>query len=110
MTDPETARPTSYPESSRSHRDRTVVLRGVVVLLGRFPALAGMDLDISADEIVLLAGSNGAGKTTALRLCAGLVPVAEGEARVLGVDLRTDRRAVHRRWASSATTAVCTPT
>lgn len=67
------------------------------MLLGRFPALAGLDLDVSAREVVLLAGSNGAGKTTALRLCAGLVPLAEGDARVLGVDLCSDRRAVHRR-------------
>lgn len=69
-----------------------VQLRGAVTLLGRFPALAGIDLDVTAGEIVLLRGPNGAGKTTLLRLCAGLLPVARGEARVLGHDL-TDRRA-----------------
>jgi heme ABC exporter ATP-binding subunit CcmA len=97
MIDPEPTRPASHQASPRSHRDSTVVLRGVVVLLGRFPALAGMDLDVAADEVVLLAGANGAGKTTALRLCAGLVPVAEGDALVLGVDLRTNRSGVYRR-------------
>jgi heme ABC exporter ATP-binding subunit CcmA len=70
-----------------------VHLRGAVTLLGRFPALAGIDLDVTAGEIVLLRGPNGAGKTTLLRLCAGLLPVARGEARVLGVDL-VDRRQV----------------
>jgi heme ABC exporter ATP-binding subunit CcmA len=68
-----------------------VHLRGAVTLLGRFPALAGIDLDVAAGEIVLLRGPNGAGKTTLLRTSAGLLPVARGEARVLGHDL-TDRR------------------
>jgi heme ABC exporter ATP-binding subunit CcmA len=69
-----------------------VHLRGAVTLLGRFPALAGIDLDVAAGETVLLRGPNGAGKTTLLRTCAGLLPVARGEATVLGHDL-TDRRA-----------------
>ncbi len=76
-----------------------VHLRGAVTLLGRFPALAGIDLDVTAGEIVLLRGPNGAGKTTLLRLCAGLLAVTRGEARVLGHDLsiRREARAVRRR-------------
>lgn len=72
-----------------------VRLRAAVCLLGRFPALAGADLDVSRGEIVLLSGPNGAGKTTLLRLLAGLVGLRSGEAEVLGVDLKQDRRA-HR--------------
>jgi heme ABC exporter ATP-binding subunit CcmA len=68
-----------------------------VALLGRFPALAGVDLDVARGEIVLLRGPNGAGKTTLLRACAGLVPVVRGEAVVLGKDLRRNPRAVRRR-------------
>jgi len=74
-----------------------VHLRGAVALLGRFPALAGVDLDIDARRIVLLRGANGAGKTTLLRTLAGLVPVAGGEAVVLGVDLVADLRPVRHR-------------
>jgi heme ABC exporter ATP-binding subunit CcmA len=67
--------------------------RAAVCLLGRFPALAGVDLDVEPGEIVLLQGPNGAGKTTLLRACAGLVPVTDGVATVLGHDLR-DRRSI----------------
>jgi heme ABC exporter ATP-binding subunit CcmA len=72
-------------------------LRSVVALLGGFPALAGADLDVESGEVVLLQGPNGAGKTTLLRVCAGLTPVASGEATVLGCDLLADARAVRRR-------------
>ncbi len=75
--------------------DAVVQLRGAVTVLGRFPALAGIDLEVDTGEIVLLRGPNGAGKTTLLRLCAGLLPVARGSARVLGHDL-TDRRQARR--------------
>lgn len=73
-----------------------VRLRGVVALLGRFPALAGVDLDIDAREIVLVQGPNGAGKSTLLRVCAGLLRVESGTAEVLGHDLSVDRAAVRR--------------
>lgn len=74
-----------------------VHLHRAVALIGRFPALAGADLDVDPGEIVLLRGPNGAGKTTLLRVCAGLVSVTSGEAVVLGRDLVADRTAVRRR-------------
>ena len=76
-----------------------VRLRDAVVLTGRFPALAGVDLDVEAGEAVLLQGPNGAGKTTLLRLCAGLMPLERGTGEVLGHDLRRlgERRALRRR-------------
>jgi len=73
-----------------------VSLRSAVCLLGRFPALAGVDLDVAAGEVVLVSGANGAGKTTLLRLLAGLVPLRAGTATVLGHDLAADPRS-HRR-------------
>jgi heme ABC exporter ATP-binding subunit CcmA len=73
-----------------------VRLRDVVALLGRFPALAGLHLDVEAGETVLLQGPNGAGKATLLRLCAGLVAAENGIVEVLGHDLRRDRRCVRR--------------
>jgi heme ABC exporter ATP-binding subunit CcmA len=77
--------------------DTVVHLRDAVCLLGRFPALAGVDLDVAAGEVLLVSGPNGAGKTTLLRALAGLVPVTAGRATVLGHDLRRDRRSVRRQ-------------
>lgn len=69
----------------------------VVAVLGSFPALAGSTVQVPRGTITLVRGPNGAGKTTFLRTCAGLVPVERGSARVLGVDLLTDRQAVRHR-------------
>jgi heme ABC exporter ATP-binding subunit CcmA len=79
--------------------DPVVRLRAAVALVGRFPVLAGADLVVERGEIVLLRGANGAGKTSLLRLCCGLLPIASGEASVLGHDLSVpaDRRTLRRR-------------
>ncbi len=77
--------------------DPVVSLRSAVALLGRFPALAGVDLTVDRGEIVLLRGPNGAGKSTLLRVCAGLVAISEGEGSVLGVPLGAGRTRELRR-------------
>lgn len=74
-----------------------VHLSSAVAVLGQFPVLAGADLLVERGEIVLLQGPNGAGKTSLLRLCAGLMPLARGDATILGHDLRTERDAIRRR-------------
>ena len=73
-----------------------VQFRAAVALAGRFPALAGVDLSVETGEVVLVVGANGAGKTSLLRACAGLLPVTSGEAEVLGIDLTADHTAVRR--------------
>ena len=77
--------------------DTVVELADVVAVIGRFPALAGASLTVQQGEILLLRGSNGAGKTSLLRVCAGLLPVVRGEARVCGLDVTTHRAAVRQR-------------
>tara|TARA_B100000131_G_C18104659_1_gene607312 strand:+ start:138 stop:812 length:675 start_codon:yes stop_codon:yes gene_type:complete len=71
-------------------------LREAVVTLGKFPALTGVTLKVTQGEIVTVCGPNGAGKSTLLNLCAGLLPVREGSAYVLGENLRENRRAIRQ--------------
>lgn len=75
---------------------RVVRLRGVTVLLGRFPALARADFDAFEGEVVVLEGPNGSGKTTLLRLLVGLVGASEGEVAVFGLDPAKDVASVRR--------------
>jgi heme ABC exporter ATP-binding subunit CcmA len=73
-----------------------VQFRAAVALAGRFPALAGVDLSLDTGEVVVVVGANGAGKTSLLRACAGLLPVTSGQALLLGVDLTKDHTTVRR--------------
>ncbi len=51
---------------------------------GATEALRGIDLDVAEGQIVGLVGPDGAGKTTALRILAGLLDPDEGEVVVMG--------------------------
>ena len=64
----------------------SVRLRSAVALAGRYPVLAGVDLEVAEGEVLVLRGSNGAGKTSLLRVLAGLLPLSAGEISVLGLD------------------------
>jgi heme ABC exporter ATP-binding subunit CcmA len=74
-----------------------VDLRAAVCVTGRFPVLAGVDLSVAGGEVVVLEGANGAGKTSVLRVCAGLLPLTAGSATVLGLALPSQRLALRRR-------------
>jgi len=78
-----------------------IELQDSVVLLGRFPALTGVNLRIESGETVLLQGPNGAGKSTLLHLCAGLVAPVSGSSKVFGFDLSAtkERQEARRRIA-----------
>jgi ABC-type multidrug transport system ATPase subunit len=50
--------------------------------------LRGVELDVGANDFLLVTGPNGSGKTTLLRLCAGLAAPTRGE---LEVDIERGR-------------------
>lgn len=51
---------------------------GLRVTYGRIEAVRGIDLEVAAGEFVGVIGSNGAGKSSALRAITGVVPPAAG--------------------------------
>jgi ABC-2 type transport system ATP-binding protein len=59
-------------------------LRGLVKRYGSVEALAGVDLDVAAGELVGLLGPNGAGKSTLTKIACGLVRPTAGRAMVGG--------------------------
>lgn len=60
-------------------------------------AVDGLDLSVQPGELFGLVGPDGAGKTTTLRLLAGLLDVSGGEATILGFDLKSQPEAIKPR-------------
>lgn len=59
--------------------------------------LSDINMSISAGEVIGYIGPNGAGKSTTIKILAGIIPDFEGEARVLGFDIRKDMLEVKKR-------------
>ena len=71
--------------------DATVVVSDVSVWFGQKVAVTELSCSFGPGVTGLL-GPNGAGKTTLMRALCGLLPVNQGDVRVLGLDPRTDRQ------------------
>jgi ABC-2 type transport system ATP-binding protein len=69
----------------------------VLGLVKQFPGITAVDhltFDVRPGEIFGLVGPDGAGKTTTLRILAGVMPPDAGSARVAGLDVLRDPEAV----------------
>ncbi len=64
---------------------------------GERAVFAGLSFTLPPGGALLLVGANGAGKSSLLRLLAGLVPITEGELLWQGADALADRLAHARR-------------
>ena len=64
-------------------------VRGLEKSYGKLAVLRGVDLDVAPGSILALLGSNGAGKTTAIRILATLLRADAGTADVNGFDVAT---------------------
>jgi ABC-2 type transport system ATP-binding protein len=60
-------------------------------------AVDELDISIQPGELFGLVGPDGAGKTTTLRLLAGLLDITEGSAKIAGYDLESQPEAVKRK-------------
>jgi ABC-2 type transport system ATP-binding protein len=73
-----------------------VAVTGLTRRFGARTAVADLSLSVAAGQVAGLIGANGGGKTTSLRMLAGLLKPDAGVGRVLGHDLAlADRRIRH---------------
>lgn len=82
-----------------------VVFDGVAKRFGSFVAVEKTDFEIRKGEFLAIMGSSGCGKTTTLRMLAGLEAPSEGEIRLAGKrinDLPTWQRDTPMVWQSLA--------
>ncbi len=63
---------------------------------GRKEVLRGLTLEARAGEITMLVGANGAGKSTTMKLLAGLIAADSGSAFIAGHDVVHARREAQR--------------
>lgn len=73
------------PDDSQSSRQTVVHIRGLHKSYGSRPALDDVDLDLRAGRIVGLMGQNGCGKTTLMKVMAGLLSDYRGIVEICGL-------------------------
>jgi multiple sugar transport system ATP-binding protein len=64
-----------------------IELRNITKAFGNRTALKGLDLEVADGQFFVLLGATGAGKTTTLRIVAGLEKPSEGTVLIDGVDV-----------------------
>ncbi len=79
-----TESPPTAPASPVANTPVLAELRAVHKSYGKQEALAGVDLQVHAGELLALLGPNGAGKSTAISLWLGLLEPDRGDVRVMG--------------------------
>lgn len=74
-----------------------IVAEGLTRHFGEVRAVNGIDLEIARGAIFGFLGANGSGKTTTIRMLTTLLKPTAGGARVDGLDIVAEARAVRRR-------------
>jgi ABC-2 type transport system ATP-binding protein len=72
-------------------------LDGVTKRFGDVTAVSDLDLTVSEGEVFGFLGPNGAGKSTTINMLLDFVRPTGGEARVLGLDVREESKAIRER-------------
>ena len=80
-----------------STTDPVIDVTGLSRSFGGRPVVRGVSLRVGRGEVVGLVGANGGGKTTTLRMLAGLLRPTEGSGRVLGADVTRPTHANRRQ-------------
>jgi ABC-2 type transport system ATP-binding protein len=74
-----------------------IEVRGLTRRFGQFVAVDDVSFDVRKGEIFGFLGSNGAGKSTTIRMLCGLLEPTAGTATVGGIDVKADPEGVKTR-------------
>jgi ABC-2 type transport system ATP-binding protein len=83
--------------TSESTRPNAIEVRGLTRRFGSFVAVDNLSFDVRRGEIFGFLGSNGAGKSTTIRMLCGLLEPTAGTALVGGIDVKRDPEGVKAR-------------
>ncbi len=76
--------------------EHAIDARNLTRRFGSFVAVDHITFDVRAGEVFGFLGANGAGKTTAIKMLVGLLAASDGEAKVAGFDIHTQREQIRR--------------
>ncbi len=83
--------------SSQSPAEASISAEHLVRRFGKFTAVNDVSFRVEKGEIFGFLGPNGSGKTTAIKMLTGLLPLTSGSAWVEGLDVRVDPEGVRER-------------
>jgi drug efflux transport system ATP-binding protein len=82
------ATPIGPEDHSGNHDGLAIEARGLIREFGKFRAVDEVSFTVKEGEIFGLLGSNGAGKTTVIKMLTGILQPTGGEGSVAGIDMR----------------------
>src|SRR3990172_7340921 len=85
--------------SSTNASAPAIAVRGLTRAFGTLTAVDGISFEVARGELFGLVGPDGAGKTTALRMLAGVLRPTAGDATVRGVSVARDPEGVKHHIA-----------
>ncbi|HVH72186.1 MAG TPA: ABC transporter ATP-binding protein [Candidatus Dormibacteraeota bacterium] len=82
---------------AQSLAEPAILAEHLVRRFGNFTAVNDVSFRVEKGEIFGFLGPNGSGKTTVIKMLTGLLPLSGGNARVEGIDVRTNSEGVRER-------------
>ena len=76
------------------NQESAISIQNLTKYYGKHKAVDGLSLNVERGDIFGFLGPNGAGKSTTIRSLLGLITFREGDAEILGMDVKTHHREI----------------